>query len=263
MHDEEGRQQDREPTQEVAWGRNSVLALIEEAPKRIKKVLIARDSHHQAIRKVEEYCRRDSIPFQKVERASIERLCPGTSHQGVAALVSPVEMLDAATLGQHLPPNPKPALVLLLDHLQDPGNLGSIIRSAESFGASAIVIPKRRAALPTGIVLKASAGAAARLPIFTAPNLLFALDQLEPAGFWSVGLDHKAPETLDGKPLPVRLALIVGGEGQGISRPVEMRCDERRRIPMDGKSGSLNASVATAIAMYEWKRTIDKAGSAP
>ena len=132
MHEEERRQQDQESTQEVAWGRNSVLALIEEAPKRIKKVLIARDSHHQAIRKVEEYCRRDSIPFQKVERASIERLCPGTSHQGVAALVSPVELLDAATLGQHLPPNPKPAMVLLLDHLQDPGNLGSIIRDCHS-----------------------------------------------------------------------------------------------------------------------------------
>jgi 23S rRNA (guanosine2251-2'-O)-methyltransferase len=260
---EEGNQIIQEPTPELAWGRNSVLALIEEAPKRIKKILIARDSHHQAIRKVEEYCRRDSIPYQKVERASIERFCPGAAHQGVVALVSPVEMLDAATLGQHLPPNPIPAMVLLLDHLQDPGNLGSIIRSAESFGASAIVIPKRRAALPTGIVLKASAGAAARLPVFTAPNLLFALDQLEPLGFWSVGLDHEALEPLDGKPLPERLALVVGGEGQGISRPVEMRCDERRRIPMAGKSGSLNASVATAIAMYEWKRMIDKAGSAP
>lgn len=259
---EEEKPLDREAAQEIVWGRNSVLALIEEAPKRIKKVLIARDSHHQAIRKIEEYCRRDSIIFQKVERSSVERLCPETAHQGVAALVSPVEMHDVATLVQRLPPNPEPALVLLLDHLQDPGNLGSIIRSAESFGASAIVIPKRRAALPTGIVLKASAGAAARLPIYTAPNLLFALDQLEPEGFWSVGMDHRASETLDGTPLPMRLALVVGGEGQGISRPVEMRCDERRRIPMNGKSGSLNASVATAIAMYEWKRMIDKAGSA-
>lgn len=252
-----------QPDQEIAWGRNSVLALIEGAPKRIKKVLIARDSHHQSIRKIEETCRRESIPFQKVERSSIERICPDTAHQGVAALVSPVEMLDVSSLVGHLPPNPEPAMVILLDHLQDPGNLGSIVRSAESLGASAIVIPKRRAALPTGTVLKASAGAAARLPIFTAPNLLFALDQLEPAGFWSVGLDHHASDTLDGKPLPLRLALVVGGEGQGISRPVEMRCDERRKIPMDGKAGSLNASVATAIAMYEWKRMIDKAGSAP
>jgi len=252
-----------QPDQETSWRRNSVLALIEGTPNRIKKILIARDSHHQSIRKIEEICRRESIPFQKVEKSSIDRICPDAAHQGVAALVSPVEMLDVSTLVEHLPPNPEPAMVILLDHLQDPGNLGSIVRSAESLGASAIVIPKRRAALPTGTVLKASAGAAARLPIFTAPNLLFALDQLEPAGFWSVGLDHHASDTLDGKPLPLRLALVVGGEGQGISRPVEMRCDERRKIPMDGKAGSLNASVATAIAMYEWKRMIDKAGSAP
>lgn len=251
-----------EPQQELVWGRNAVFALIEEAPKRVKKVLIVRDLHHQSLRRIEETCRREGILFQKVERSSVDRLCPGESHQGVAALVLPVEMKDASTLHEVLPPNPEPALVLLLDHLQDPGNLGSIARSAEAFGAAAIVIPKRRSALPTGTVLKASAGAAARLPLFTAPNLLYALDLLEPQGFWSVGMDHEAPQTLDSSPLPLRLALIIGGEGQGISRPIEARCDERRRIPMTGGAGSLNASVATAIAMYEWKRMIDNAGTA-
>ncbi len=247
---------------EIAWGRNSILALVEDTPSRIGKVLIARDSHHQAIRRIEEICRRESITFQKVERSTIERLCPGNAHQGVAAFITPVEMHDAAKLDEYLPPNPEPALVLLLDHLQDPGNLGSVIRSAESFGACAVVIPKRRSALPTGTVLKSSAGAAARLPIFTAPNLLFALDQLEPAGFWSVAMDHRAEQSLAERPLPARLALVVGGEGQGISRPVETRCDEKRKIPISGFTGSLNASVAAAIAMYEWKRMIDKAGSA-
>ncbi len=249
--------------QEIVWGRNAVLAQMEESPKRIRKILMSRDSHHQAVRKIEEICRRDAIPFQWVDRLSIERICPKTVHQGVVALVSPVEMHDVTTILQYLPRQPEPALVLLLDRLQDPGNLGSIVRSAESFGASAVVIPKRRAALPSGTVLKASAGAASRLPILTTPNLLYALDQLEPAGFWSVAMDHRAIEPLDGNPLPLRLALVVGGEGQGISRPVEARCDERRRIPMSGKTGSLNAAVATAIAMFVWKRMIDKAGSAP
>jgi 23S rRNA (guanosine2251-2'-O)-methyltransferase len=248
---------------DIVWGRNAVSALIEDSPKRIMKILMARDSHHQAVKKIEESCRREAILFQWVDRSSIERICPKMSHQGVVALVSPVEMRDVGTILQYLPKEPEPALVLLLDRLQDPGNLGSIVRSAESFGASAIVIPKRRAALPTGTVLKASAGAASRVPILTTPNLLYALDQLEPAGFWSVAMDHQASQALDETPLPSRLALVVGGEGQGISRPVESRCDERRRIPMTGKTGSLNAAVATAIAMFVWKRMIDKAGSAP
>lgn len=249
--------------QEIVWGRNSVLALIEGAPARIKKVLVARGTHHQSIRKIEDSCRDRRIPLQRVDRITIERACPGNAHQGVVALISPADLHDVSELVHFLPENPEPALVLLLDHLQDPGNLGSILRSAEAFGASAVVIPKRRAALPTGTVLKTSAGAAERIPILSTPNLLCALDSLEPEGFWSVAMDPGAGEPLDGKPLPARMALVVGSEGQGISRPVENRCDERRSIPMVGASGSLNASVAAAIAMYVWKRMIDKAGGAP
>ncbi|NLI96258.1 MAG: 23S rRNA (guanosine(2251)-2'-O)-methyltransferase RlmB [Synergistaceae bacterium] len=249
--------------QEIVWGRNSVLALIEEAPNRVKKILVAKGAHHQSIRRIQEACRACGIPLQQVDRLTIERNCPGVSHQGVVALISPAELHDVAELVRFLPDNSKPGLVLLLDHLQDPGNLGSVLRSAEAFGASAVVIPKRRAALPTGTVLKASAGAAARIPIVTSSNLLSALDRLEPEGFWSVAMDPQATEPLDGRPLPARMALVVGSEGFGISRPVENRCDERRKIPMGGASGSLNAAVAASIAMYVWKRAIDKAGGAP
>ena len=260
---ENGKDQPVQVDPELAWGRNAVLGLIAEAPKRIRKVLVLRDSHHHALKDIEDACRAWSIPLQKTDRAAIERICPGTAHQGVVAQVMPIEMDDIENLSGQLPRNPEPALVILLDHLQDPNNLGSIVRSAEAFGAAAIVVPRRRAALPTGAVLKSSAGAAARLPIFAAPNILLALDRLEPEGFWSVGLDHNAVEELDRTPLPARLALIVGSEGKGMSKPVENRCDERRRIPMVGKSGSLNASVAAAIAMYEWKRKIDKGLTAP
>lgn len=256
----EERKQD---PQEIIWGRNSVLALIEEAPSRIKKVLVARGTHHQSIRRIEDSCRERRIPLLQVDRLTIERTCPGSAHQGVVALISAVDLHDVSELVQLVPENPAPALVLLLDHLQDPGNLGSILRSAEAFGASAVVIPKRRAALPTGTVLKASAGAAARIPVVSAPNLLSALDVLEPEGFWSVAMTPGAGDPLDGKPLPSRMALVVGSEGQGITRPLENRCDERRSIPMGGASGSLNASVAAAIAMYVWKRMIDKAEGAP
>lgn len=248
---------------ELAWGRNAVLGLIAEAPKRVRKVLVVKDSHHHAVKDIEAACRAWSIPFQKTDRAAIERICPGATHQGVVAQVMPIEMGDIDNLPNLLPGKPEPALIILLDHLQDPNNLGSIARSAEAFGATAIVVPRRRAALPTGAVLKSSAGAAARLPILAAPNLLLALDRLEPEGFWSVGLDHNANENFEGAHLPARLALIVGSEGKGMSRPVESRCDERRKIPMVGKSGSLNASVAAAIAMYEWKRMIDKGLTAP
>ena len=260
---ENGKKQIVQDDPELAWGRNAVLGLVAEAPKRVRKVLVLKDSHHHLVKEIEDACRAWGIPFQKTDRAAIERICPGTAHQGVVAQVMPIEMGDIENLSDLLPKNPEPALVILLDHLQDPNNLGSIARSAEAFGATAIVVPRRRSALPTGAVLKSSAGAAARLPILAAPNLLLALDRLEPDGFWSVGLDHNAGEKLDGAPLPPRLALIVGSEGKGMSKPVETRCDERRRIPMLGKSGSLNASVAAAIAMYEWKRMIDKAGSAP
>lgn len=260
---ENGKNQPLQDDPELAWGRNAVLGLIAEAPKRVRKVLVLKDSHHHAVKEIEDACRVLGIPFQKTDRPAIERICPGTAHQGVVAHVMPIEMGDIENLPNLLPRNPEPALVILLDHLQDPNNLGSIARSAEAFGATAIVVPRRRSALPTGAVLKSSAGAAARLPILAAPNLLLALDRLEPDGFWSVGLDHNAGEKLDGAPLPARLTLIVGSEGKGMSKPVETRCDERRRIPMLGKSGSLNASVAAAIAMYEWKRMIDKGLTAP
>jgi 23S rRNA (guanosine2251-2'-O)-methyltransferase len=252
-----------ENTQDIVWGRNSVLALIEAAPNRVRKVLVARGTHHQSIRKIEDSCRNHGITLQQADRLTLERACPGSAHQGVVAFISPAPLHDVSELVRFLPENQTPSMVLLLDHLQDPGNLGSILRSAEAFGASAVVIPNRRAALPTGTVLKASAGAAARIPVVTTPNLLTALDRLEPEGFWSVAMDPKANEPIDGKPLPLRMALVVGSEGGGITRPVENRCDERRRISMVGASGSLNASVAAAIAMYVWKRMIDKAGGAP
>ncbi len=143
--------------------------------------------------------------------------------------------------------------MLLCDHLQDPHNLGAVIRSAEAAGASAVMIPKRGGALPTGTVVKTSAGAALRLPIAKTGNISQTIRLLQEANFWVVGLSMEAEETLFKEDMPPRVVIVIGAEGEGLGQAVAKSCDELRHIPMAGKTGSLNASVAAALALSNTK----------
>jgi 23S rRNA (guanosine2251-2'-O)-methyltransferase len=145
--------------------------------------------------------------------------------------------------------------VVLLDHVLDPGNLGAVIRSSESLGASGVVIEKRRSAQVTQAALKTAAGAAAHLPVAKVTNLAQTLETLKDDGFWVVGASHDAEDPAWAEPMPARTALVVGSEGRGLSRLVRERCDLHVRIPLAGRTASLNVAQAVTVLAYEWARS--------
>jgi 23S rRNA (guanosine2251-2'-O)-methyltransferase len=149
---------------------------------------------------------------------------------------------------EHAPGAP---FLLALDRVQDPHNLGALLRTAEAAGVAGMIVPQSRSAALTGTVVKTSAGAAARVPVLSVPNLVRTLDEVKRAGVWTAGLDRDADQTVFEADLTVPLLLVVGGEGEGLRRLTRERCDLLLRLPMAGSIASLNASVAGAIAMYE------------
>lgn len=247
-----------ENTKEYCWGRHPVLTLLEEAPGNCLRLFLQKTSRGDVIQKIIELGSSHRIPVQFADSTHLGRLCPDVNHQGVIAQVSPVELFSLPQLKDLLPPAPEPALLVLLDHLKDPQNLGAIIRTAEVAGATGVLFPSRRGALPTGAVLKVSAGAAMRIPLFSVTNVARTIQEItRNFDFWSLGLDHKASQTIWQSPLPERCLLVIGGEGEGLGTLVSSRCDETRRIPMKGQTGSLNASVAASVGMFEWFRHIE------
>jgi 23S rRNA (guanosine2251-2'-O)-methyltransferase len=153
-----------------------------------------------------------------------------------------------------VPPRPKPAMAVIMDHVEDPRNMGAIIRSAEAAGAIFAAFPSRRGALPTGTVAKTSAGASLRLPLVSVSNVANAVKEVQSAGFWTVGLDEEAPGAIYDSPIPARCVFVVGNEASGMSRTAGTSCDELLRVPMEGGVGSLNAAVAVSVCMFEWLR---------
>lgn len=242
---------------EFCWGRNPVTAALENMPERCVKVFVAKSVQPHVKDAVLDLCRTQGVIYQILDNAALDRLTDGGNHQGIAVQMSPVELLTADELISQLPKPPEAAMVLLCDKIQDPHNLGAIIRSAEAAGASAVLFPKRGGCLPTGTVVKTSAGAALRMKLAMTGNVAQTVRLLQEAGFWTVGLATEGDESIFKGDLPVRLALVVGSEGDGIGRSSAKACDELRRIPMRGDCGSLNASVAAAIAMFEWFRGVN------
>lgn len=188
---------------------------------------------------------RDAAPGE------LERLAPGAVHQGVVAFAPPFPLVDVDRLLAHAAASGRPPLLVAFDGVTDPHNLGSIARTAEAVGAHGLILPDRRSAPITPVVEKAAAGALAHLPVAGVTNLARTLVELGRHGVWSLGLDGEAAGTLAGNALasgPV--VLVVGAEGDGLSRLVRERCDALVRLPMHGRVGSLNASVAAGVALY-------------
>jgi len=209
------------------------------------------------------------IPVMTVDKRKLEKMLvalPGEekNHQGVLAQISQVEPLELsqflATLNQErserasLGEKPKNELVVILDGIEDPHNLGAIMRVAEAAGARAILLPVRRSAGVTHAVAKSSAGASATLPVVNVQNLVRAIEKLKEAQFWIAGLAHDAKLNHFQADLQRPLAVIIGNEGRGLSRLVGEHCDFHLRIPMLGQTASLNASVAAGVVLYEFVR---------
>ncbi|MDR3230672.1 MAG: 23S rRNA (guanosine(2251)-2'-O)-methyltransferase RlmB [Synergistaceae bacterium] len=245
----------REPADDVCWGRQPVLDLVRTAPTRCTKLVIANNVRPPFLDELVDAARAGRIVYQLVAPEALDTLCPGVRHQGVACRISEAKLTELEPFLEALPQD-RPALVVVLDHIEDPHNLGAVVRSAEAAGAVAVVFPKRRSALPGGTVMKVSAGAALRVPMIPVVNVTRTIEQLKGAGFWTVGLENEAEISLwdEGEKLQLRTAFVVGSEDEGISRLVGEACDQRLRIPIRGGVGSLNASVAAALGMFEWSR---------
>ena len=191
------------------------------------------------------------VRVRHTDTDELERLAPGAVHQGIVALAPPFPLVDVDRLLAHAAASGRPPLLVAVDGVTDPHNLGSIARTAEAVGAHGLILPDRRSAPVTPVVEKAAAGALAHLPVAGVTNLVRALELLGRAGVWSVGLDGSAAAPLDGHPLATgAVVLVVGAEGGGLSRLVRERCDALVRLPMHGRVGSLNASVAAGVALY-------------
>lgn len=194
------------------------------------------------------------VVFQIVAPEALDKLSGGEKHQGVICRISQAKTLELDEFLRNLS-DKSSALIVVLDHIEDPHNLGAIIRSAEAGGAAGVISAKRRSALPTDTVIKTSAGASLRLPLVQVANITRTIETLKTANFWTIGLDAKAQDSIWSEDLPARTALVVGAEGEGLSRLVSQTCDLLRKIPiMQEGVGSLNASVAAALGIFEWAR---------
>lgn len=201
------------------------------------------------------------VPVRRVPRQRLESLAGDVAHQGVAALVRPHRELTEADLGS--PRWGPDDLVVVLDGVSDPRNLGAVARTAEAAGAAALVVRRRRGAGITTVAVKASAGALLHLPVARVANVARSLARLREAGFWLTGLDVSGERRVgEAAPPPGRLALVLGDEGTGLSRLVREACDELVAIPLRGRVASLNVAVAAGVGLFAYaaRRTSSSGG---
>ena len=200
------------------------------------------------IKRLTEQAERSGVPVRRTSQLALDREAEGRGHQGVVA-----DTLERETLGLEdlLRDRSDPALFVVLDGVEDPQNLGAILRTANAAGVDGVVVPRRRSAPLSSTVARASAGAMAHVRIAQVVNVARALEDLKSAGVWTVGLSEDAAERCDTVDLTVPTAFVLGGEGHGLRRLVRERCDFLVRIPMQGQVSSLNVSVAAGIALFE------------
>lgn len=236
---------------EIIVGRNAVLEAARSGTD-IKQIFIAADPAQGKMAEVFEVLANTGAPFTEVTKRDLDRASDGASHQGVAVEVAGYQYQDLEDLLVDAQQQVRPPLLVALDHVTDPHNLGAVIRSGAAFGADGLILPERRAAGINVTAWKVSAGAAARVRASRVTNLVQALKKCKEQGFFIVGLDGEADQSIRGLELATEpLVLVTGAEGEGLSRLVRENCDVIASIPMTGKVESLNAAVATGIALYE------------
>lgn len=243
------REEMQEESQDLLIGRNAVLEAIKSG-REIDNVFVSKGEKSGSISVILSLCRDKSIVIKEVDRRKLDAMCGGGNHQGVAARIAAHTYSSIEDILQSAKGKGEPPFVIVCDEIEDPHNLGAIIRTADACGAHGIVIPKRRGVSLTYAVGKVSAGAIEYVPVARVSNLASAIDELKENGLWVYGAD------MDGTPWDKQdysgpVALVVGSEGKGISRLVKEKCDFIVSLPMKGKINSLNASVAAGILMYE------------
>ncbi|MBS1851978.1 MAG: 23S rRNA (guanosine(2251)-2'-O)-methyltransferase RlmB [Acidobacteria bacterium] len=233
----------------LIYGINSVTEALKARARGFEWVGIAKDRSDMRLQRVVEECRRQGVAVRFITRQEMDRMAATNSHQGVIAVTSGKQYSDlddliAAKRGAH-------TLVVVLDGVEDPHNLGAILRTADAAGADGVVIPDRRAAGVTGAVVKVSAGASAHLPIAKVTNISRTVEELKSKNIWVVGLDERGKQSYDELDYNMDCAIVLGAEGKGLHDLVARKCDFLVSIPMLGKVPSLNVSVAGAVVLYE------------
>jgi 23S rRNA (guanosine2251-2'-O)-methyltransferase len=236
------------------YGLHAVNAVLERAPERLLELWMAQPRDDARTRELRDRAQALGMRVQSVDGEALLKLVGDVAHQGAVAAVRPLRPWDEHDLLEGLSQVAGDPLLLILDGVTDPHNLGACLRTADAAGAHAVLIPKDRAAAVDGVVRKVAAGAAEFIPVASVTNLARAIDLLKERGIWVVGTDGEAPQSLYAADLKRPLALVLGAEGTGMRRLTRERCDFVVRIPMAGQVESLNVSVAAGIALFEARR---------
>lgn len=236
----------------VIYGINSVGEALKARGKAFEWLGVAKERHDLRLQRIIQECRRISVPVRFLSRVELDRMASTGAHQGVVAVTSAKQYADLDDIIASK--RSGYSLVIVLDGVEDPHNLGAILRTADAAGADGVVIPERRAAGISGTVAKASAGASEHLPIAKVTNISRTLEELKAQNIWTVGLDERALQGYDAVDYKMDCAVVLGAEGKGLHDLVRKKCDFLVSIPMLGRVPSLNVSVAAGVVLYEIAR---------
>lgn len=237
--------------EEIIGGKHSVIEALKSG-RTINKIWVAENAQKHLTQPIVVEAKKLGVVIQHVDKRKLDQLAPGVQHQGVVAQAAPYAYAEVEDILQAAEQKGEPPFILLLDEIEDPHNLGSILRTADCTGVHGVIVPKRRSAQVTATVSKTSAGAAEYVPVARVTNLGQTIDSLKEKGIWVVGTDVSAAagiyetNVFDG---PV--AIVIGNEGKGMGRLIREKCDVLVKLPMNGRINSLNASVAAGVVMYE------------
>ena len=242
---------------EFIAGRNSVLEAL-KGERTINKLFVAKGERHGSVREIVGLARSQGLVVQEVEQAKLDTITGGLRHQGVVAMVAPVAYMEVEDILAKARELGEPPFLILLDELEDPHNVGAILRTADAAGVHGVLLPKRRGCQLSATVARTSAGAVEHVPVARVGNITQMIEKLKKEGLWVVGADAESDKLYYEADLTGPIVLIIGSEGRGLGRLAKEHCDFLVKIPMKGKITSLNASVACSLLLYEIMRQRDK-----
>jgi 23S rRNA (guanosine2251-2'-O)-methyltransferase len=243
---------------QLIFGINPLLEALKSRDLRIKKIVIAENRGGDALRKIVNLAKQRGIPLEFRERSTLDRLTHQKNHQGFVGICESFEYVSVDDVIANCSSGLKYNLILILDSIMDPQNLGSLIRTAHCFGANGVIIPENRSAAVTASVMKASAGAAHHLPVAMVVNISQTIEYLKEKDFWIYGADPVSGGHISVYNYENHVCLVMGSEGRGIRPLIKKKCDFLLSIPITGKVDSLNVSVAAGIILYEMLRAWGK-----
>jgi 23S rRNA (guanosine2251-2'-O)-methyltransferase len=233
------------------YGRREVVEILNSSPHRVNKIFLAEGDHGPIIGEIRDLAKKSHIIIKVVPRRALDNYAPrGAAHQGVVASIAPVEYADPDDIIQPYK-HGQPSLIVALDEISDPQNFGAILRTCDAVGAAGVLIPRHRSVGLTSVVAKHSAGATEYVPVARVGNLAQLLDHLREVEWQIIGAGGDADMTMYEVDFTVPTVIVIGSEGAGIRRLIRQKCDHIVSIPMKGRIGSLNASVAAAVILYE------------